>query len=207
MAVAYRRTAQVQTRLEALREHIVAAAAAQLAETGYAGCSIAAVAERAGVAPGTLYNHVSSKSELVADVFRTVAGGELAALRTAADIAGPAPDRLTAVIESYVRGAVKAPRLTYALLVEPVDPSIERLRLRFRSDFRDLLAVVIDTGVRAGELPGQEADVVAAALVGAATEALVDPLSGTDDADVSTELVRFALRAVGALSDRQESDD
>ena len=199
--MAYRRTAGVQARLDAQRDRIVAAATHQLAEHGYAGCSVVAVAAQAGVAAGTLYNHVSGKAQLVAEVFRAVVGREVDSVRAAVDAAvEPAPvaaARITALVETFALRALKSPRLAYALLVEPVDPTVDELRLQFRLAFRDIAAGAIEAGVAAGEVPPQDATVVAAALVGAIGEALVGPLSGDPDPSTVPALVTFALRSIG----------
>jgi AcrR family transcriptional regulator len=195
--MAYRRTDQVQVRLDAQRTRILAAATHQLAQHGYAGCSIAAVARQAGVASGTVYNHVAGKAELVAEVFRTVVGREVAAVRAAVE---PAPDtaaRITALVETFALRALKSPRLAYALLVEPVDPVVDALRLEFRLAFRDIAVAAIEAGAAAGDAPAQDATVVAAALVGAIGEALVGPLSAKPDPDTVPTLVTFALRSIG----------
>ncbi len=195
--MAYRRTAGVEARLAAQRARIVAAATHQLAMHGYAGCSIAAVARRAGVSPGTVYNHVDGKAELVAEVFREVCGREVDAVASAVRPAVGTASRITALVETFALRAMKSPRLAYALLVEPVDALVDELRLEFRVAFRDIAAAAIDTGVTAGELPPQDPQVVAAALVGAIGEALVGPLSGEPDPTTVPELVSFALRSIG----------
>ncbi len=99
----------------------MAAAIAVLTEHGYAGCSVAAVAARAGVATGTVYKHFASKAELVAEVFQQVVSGEVAAVASAAALPGTLTDRVVAVLETFARRALKVPRLAYALLAEPVD--------------------------------------------------------------------------------------
>jgi AcrR family transcriptional regulator len=195
--VAYRRTPRIQARLDAQRGALVDAAAEILAEAGYAGCSITAVAARAGVASGTVYTHFRSKAELAAEVFRSTVAREVAAVRTAA-ATGSAVERLTAVIETFAGRALKAPRRAYALLAEPVAPAVDALRLEFRHAYRDVLADAIAAGVATGELPPQNAPVVAAALVGAIGEALVGPLAvGAADPDTVPSLISFAARAVG----------
>jgi AcrR family transcriptional regulator len=193
----YRRTGEVQARLDGQRARILAAATHQLAEQGYAGCSVAAVAKRAGVASGTVYNHVDGKAALVAEVFRTVVGREVAAVRTAVEAETGTPARVRALVETFAGRALKSPRLAYALLVEPVDREVDELRLEFRVAFRDIAAAIVRAGVTSGDLPPQDDAVVAAALVGAIGEALVGPLSGRRDPSVVTELVGFALRSMG----------
>ncbi|HLY33847.1 MAG TPA: TetR/AcrR family transcriptional regulator [Jatrophihabitantaceae bacterium] len=197
--MAYRRTPEIQARIDGQRVAIVDAAATLLAERGYAGCSIAAVAARAGVAAGTVYRHFDSKTELVAEVFRSVVGREVAAVRAAVDGEAGVEQRVAAVVQTFAARALKSPRLAYALLTEPVDPVIDELRLEYRRTFRDIAASAIADGVRGGSLPPQNADVVAAALVGAIAEALAGPLaSGAEDPETVPTLIRFAYRAIGA---------
>jgi AcrR family transcriptional regulator len=196
--VAYRRTAAIQARLDASRGAILKAAVALLTEHGYAGCSVAAVAERAGVATGTVYRHFPNKAELVTEVFRLAAGREVAAVTAAVHRGADVLDRVTAVIETFAGRAFKAPRLAYALLAEPVDPAVDAERLAFRRAYRDLVAATIADGVALGLLPPQNPEVTAAALVGAIAEALVAPLAaGALEPDTIPSLITFALRAVG----------
>jgi AcrR family transcriptional regulator len=195
--VAYRRTPAIQARIDAQRTTVVAAAASLLAEEGYAGCSMAAVAARAGIASGTVYKHFAGKVELVAEVFRTIVAHEVEVVREAA-ASGSALERTIAVIETFADRALKSPRRAYVLLVEPVDPVIDELRLEFRHAFRDLITDAITSGVAAGELPPQNASVVAAALVGALGEALIGPLAtGAEDPDTVPTLLAFTHRAIG----------
>ncbi len=197
--MAYRRTPQIQARLDAQRAAIVGAAAALLAEDGYAGCSIGAVAARAGVAAGTVYKHFAGKVDLIAEVFRSIVTHEVEVVRAAAST-GSAAESTSAVLETFARRALKSPRRAYVLLAEPVDPVIDELRLEFRRAFRDVITEAIRRGVTQGELPPQNAALVAAALVGALGEALIGPLAtGTEDPDTIPTLIQFTQRAMGAV--------
>ena len=196
--MAYRRTPQIQARLDAQRDAVLAAAGELLAESGHAGCSVAAVAARAGIASGTVYTHFANKDELIAEVFRRVVSREVEAVRVAAGREQTAADRASAVIETFAGRALKQPRRAYALLAEPVAPAVDALRLEFREAFRDVIADAVSRGVRAGELPAQNPQVVAAALVGAIGEALVGPLARGGDPDTVPTLITFAHRAIGA---------
>lgn len=197
--MAYRRTPQIQRRLDAQRQTIVQAAIALAGEGGYAACSVARVAARAGVASGTVYNHFASKSDLLAEVFRVVVSREVDAVRAAAAPPGSAAARATAVVETFAGRALKSPQLAYALLAEPVDPKVDALRLEFRRAFTDVAAAAISDGVATGELPPQNPAIVASALVGAIGEVLVGPLAtGTAEADTVPTVITFALRAIGA---------
>ena len=195
--MAYRRTPQVQARLDAQRKRIIDAATELLADRGYAGCSIATVSAQAGISAGTVYNHFSGKSELVAEVFRTVVTREVDAVRAAVNLEVSSADRTVALVETFAGRALKSPRLAYALLAEPVDPAVDALRLEFRVAFRDIAAESIAIGIERHEIPPQDAAVVAAALVGAIGEALVGPLAGALEPSTVPALITFALRSLG----------
>jgi AcrR family transcriptional regulator len=182
LAMAYRSTERTEARRAEMRSRIIAAARQLIAEGGYVAAQIAAVADRAGIAVGTVYRHFPSKSELFAEVFREASQHEVDAMREAVESAsGPARERVAAGIESFCRRALRGRRLAWALLAEPVDPAVEAERLHFRHSYRDLMAEVIREGIESGDLPAQDADATAAALIGAIGEAMVGPLSPTYD--------------------------
>jgi AcrR family transcriptional regulator len=204
--VPYRTTPAIQARIDAQRAAIVAAAIAVLTDHGYAGCSVAAVATRAGVATGTVYKHFASKAELVAEVFHHVVTGEVAAVAAASALPGDLADRVVAVLETFARRALKVPRLAYALLAEPVDAQVDAQRLEFRRAFQDVIAGTIAEGVRTGVLPPQNPRLTAAALVGAAGEVLVGPLSDAEPpVDTLPALIAFTLRALGGSRDATDA--
>ncbi len=171
-----------------------------VAETGYAGCSVAAVAAKAGVGTGTVYRYFPNKGELFAEVFRSACSKEVAAFTAAASVANPECEclRITAAIETFTRRALRAPRLAYALLAEPVDALVDAERLAFRESYRDLLATVLTDGVHKGQIPAQDVGVTAAGIIGAVAEALVQPL-GRRKANAHTveSLITFTQRCIG----------
>jgi AcrR family transcriptional regulator len=194
----YRRTPKVQARMDSQRAAILKAAVDLLSEQGYAGCSMAAVAARAGVATGSVYKHFPGKTELVVELFRYVVTHEVDAVSQAADQPGDLVTRVVSVVETFSSRALKSPRLAYALLVEPVDVAVEAERLVFRRAFRDIAAARIAEAVAAGVLPPQNPEITAAALIGALGEILVGPLAaGQPDVDTMPALITFTLRALG----------
>ena len=96
-------------------------------------------------------------------------------------------------------------RLAWALLAEPVDPAVEAERLQFRHSYRDLMAEVISDGIAAGDLPDQDVDATAAALIGAIGETMIGPLSpttnGGDPEALIASLINFCTRAIGEEPD------
>jgi AcrR family transcriptional regulator len=194
----YRRTPRVQARMDSQRAAILAAGVALLSEQGYAGCSVAAVAARAGIATGSVYKHFQNKAELSVELFRFVVTHEVDAVAKAAAQPGDLVQRVVEVMKTFTSRALQSPRLAYALLVEPVDAPVEVERLVFRRAFRDIAAERIAHAVDAGILPEQNSEITAAALIGALGELLVGPLSeGATEEETMPALITFTLRALG----------
>ncbi|WP_242624321.1 TetR/AcrR family transcriptional regulator [Micromonospora kangleipakensis] len=188
----------MKARLSASRERIIAAALEIMAEHGYAGCSVAAVAERAGMATGSVYRHFPTKADLFAEVFRTASQREVDAVARAAALETTIAERVSAVIETFSGRALQSPRLAYALLAEPVDPAVDAERLVFRRAYAELIAGYVAEGVTNGELPPQDPELTATALVGALAEAMVGPLAaGVAGPSTIPSLITFIHRALG----------
>jgi AcrR family transcriptional regulator len=198
------------TRVEATtattRDRLLAAARELIEEGGYGAASVVAIADRAGVAAGTLYRHFASKEELFVEVFRSVCAREERAMRAAADrmpAGSSAAERLETVLATFARRALGNRRLAWALIAEPVDPLVDAERLAYRERYATLIAEGLRAGIDAGELPDQNVELTAAALVGGCGEALVGPLSplggrGPAAAEIVEALRIFVRRAVGA---------
>lgn len=186
---------------QATRARLLAAARELIEEGGYGAASVAAIAERAGVASGTLYRHFPSKEDLFVEVFRSVCAGELRAMRLAATDGGPGPaaELLQRVLGTFAERALRNRRLAWALIAEPVDPRVDAERLAYRERYAELIAEVLAAGIAAGELPAQDVRFTAAALVGGCAEALVGPLSSIAGSEAVVGAIQtFVRRAIGA---------
>jgi AcrR family transcriptional regulator len=194
-----RTAAAAQTRSRLLR-----AAREQTEQGGYSAASVTAIAQRAGLGTGTLYSHFPSKAELFVELFRDVCGGEMRAMDEAATTGSESPiERLERVLATFARRALQNPRLAWALIAEPVDPLVDAERLTFRARYAGLIAATLVASIAASELPDQNTDLSAAAIVGGVSEALVGPLSPLAGElpsieDTVRDITTFALRAVGA---------
>lgn len=201
----YRRTDNVVRRLAQRQAAIIAAAQAIAGEGGMAGVQVASVAARAGIAAGTIYRYFPSKTELVAAVVAAVSERELAAVRGAADGAPGPLSALAAAITTLAARALHRRRLAWAVIAEPVDAEIDRVRLVYRKALAAELEARLAAAIRAGQAPAQDARVAAAALVGALLEGLVGPLAPDAAGDPVKSraaiqmLALFALRAVGIV--------
>jgi AcrR family transcriptional regulator len=188
------------------RERLLRAARELIEEGGYGAATVIAIAERAGVAVGTLYRHFGSKEELFVEVFRVVCDREVRAMEAAAASMPPqAPfvDRLETVLATFAERALRKPRLAWALIAEPVDPLVDAERLAYRERYSAMTAETLRQAIASGELPEQNVELTAAALVGGCGEALVGPLSPLTGArppagEILIALRTFIRRAVGA---------
>lgn len=195
--MAYRRTERESARLAARHDAIIDAARASASEGGLAALQIAAVAERAGVAAGTVYRYFSSKEELVAAVIRDTADRQVAAIRNAA-AAAPGPlSGLAAALMAFATGVVQTRRLAFAMLAEAGAEGTTTSRSRIGSEFEALIAAA----VAAGQLPPQPCAATAAALRGAMVEGLAAAVPPAADGEAAGGAVRdmalLALRAAG----------
>jgi AcrR family transcriptional regulator len=203
----YRRTENVVRRLAARERAIVAAGVALAGEGGLQAVQIAAVAERAGIAAGTVYRYFPSKYDLVAEVVAEVAEGGLEMMRAAADRAPGPLSALAAAIATFAARALAKRRLAWAVIGEPVEPDVDALRLDFRQSLAAELEKRLDAAVMRSLLPEQDAETTAPAIIGAIVEGLLGPLAPAhDDAAAARTAVQnatvLALRALGIVDAR-----
>jgi AcrR family transcriptional regulator len=188
--MAYRRTPQVEARLEAARAAVLTAALGLLGGGGWSAVTVRAVAEEAGLSTGSVYARFpGGKDDLGVELFRAAAAREVEAVAAA-------PDVPTAV-EVFARRALSRPRLAFALLAEPASEAVEAERLVFRRAHRAEFARLV------ADATGRERDdvavvVAAAAVVGAVGEVLVTPLTSRRATDVIPALVELCVRALPA---------
>jgi AcrR family transcriptional regulator len=194
---------RVAARLADTRRRILEAARVVVAEQGFAAAQVAVVASVADVATGSVYRHFPSKASLFAEMLRSVCDQELAIVQAiAAEPGRRAIDRIGDGVAAFAGRALQGDGLSYAVIVEPMDPDVDQVRLEARARLGAVFAGLIDEGMASGELPRQDAQVRGAAIVGALLEALVAPLArrtgaSKDRAAVVAEITAFCQGAVG----------
>ncbi len=204
----YRRTENVSRKLAARHGAIMGAARALAAEGGMRSVQVAAVAERAGIAAGTVYRYFPAKTDLVTALVAAHCAAEIAALNHAGDAAPGPLSALAAAIVTFAARALARPRLAFAMIAEPVEPELEAARLDYRGALARAFERRIRSALERNLLPGQDAAVAAAALVGALLEGLVGPLApgpaedqAQNRAQVQT-ITLFGLRGLGVIDAR-----
>jgi AcrR family transcriptional regulator len=201
----YRRTENVMRRLAARHDAIVAAARDAASEGGMAAVQIVPVAQRAGIAAGTVYRYFPAKIDLVAALLAEISKREIGALRHAA-AAAPGPlSALAASIMTFAARALRDRRLAFAAIAEPVDADLDAARLAFRQALAAEFAQRIAAAVKATHLPQQDAALSAAALLGLLIEGLIGPLApdtAGQERAILQSLALIALRGLGVADPR-----
>jgi TetR/AcrR family fatty acid metabolism transcriptional regulator len=100
-----------QRRAEHRPEEIVAAARALLEQRGYAGVSMAEIAQRAGVSEATLYKYFKNRQELLNQVLREWATPFVEDLQREIALVTGLRAKLTLIAIRYLRGMEQTPRL------------------------------------------------------------------------------------------------
>src|SRR5271156_4819221 len=110
----YRRTENVTRRLAARHAAIIASARETASEGGMAAVQMVPVAQRAGIAAGTVYRYFPGKTDLVAALLAEISEREISALRHAADGAPGPLSALAASIMTFAARALRHRRLAFA---------------------------------------------------------------------------------------------
>ena len=202
--MAYRRSDLMEQRIAENRARILEATRRRVALGGFREAQVAAVAADAGVSTGLIYRYFPSKAELFVEVLTAAIDAEILILRQAAAAHSSPRAQLGAAIEAFVRRALAGPALAYAFIAEPVDPEVDAERIRGRRRFGGVFRDILQAGIASGEFPAQDADVTAACIVGAFTEALVGPVAPIlvektpDRSQLVASIREVCLRAAGA---------
>nr|WP_245586188.1 TetR/AcrR family transcriptional regulator [Solimonas soli] len=189
----------MQERLADNRERIVLATRKLIARGGFREASIAAVAQLVGLSTGAIYRYFPSKAELFVEVLTNAVSHECGILNDIIAGDATATERLRAAVESFASRALEGPHLAYAFIAEPIDPEVDAARIVCRRQFGAVFEKVLRAGIKSGEFAPQAADVTAACIVGAFTEALIRPVTSTSTPAEARKLVRaiaeFCVRA------------
>jgi len=200
-------SARASARSAGRRAAILKAARDLVAQTGFRDAQMAAVAERAGVALGTLYRYFPAKAELMIEVVALVAQREIDVVASVAAGSARPIERLTAAVSAFAARALRGRNMAHALLVETVEPEIESARRSYLPKLARVFETIIEDGIRDRTFPSQDVKAAAACIVGSLREGLVGPLGSKtlagsgDKIDQADAIVRFCVRGVSGRDD------
>ena len=188
---------------------ILEATAALLAERGFAGASIEAIAARAGVGKQTIYRWWPSRADLILDVYLDRTERELPgplAAGTAAEQIREVLRRLAAILGGTDSGPIVAGLVAQA----QHDPEFAvRFRERFITRRREILRALLERGKESGELRADlDLDLAIDAFYGPIIYRLLFAHAPLDEAfadALAGELLRSFISMHSGRPDEQET--
>ncbi|MGW2055092.1 TetR/AcrR family transcriptional regulator [Streptomyces sp. NPDC001840] len=169
------------TRRRATRQKLYEAAVTLIAEQGFSATTVDEIAERAGVAKGTVYYNFKSKTELFEELLRHGVGLLTSSLQSAADMTarrgGSGVEALDAMIRAGLVFIDRYPAFTQLYVAElwRTNRAWQSTLLVVRQEAVAVVERVLQEAVGNGEL-SEEIDIplTAAALVGMVLVAALD---------------------------------
>ncbi|MBY8886186.1 TetR/AcrR family transcriptional regulator [Streptomyces sp. PTM05] len=194
-------------RREATRQKLYEAAVTLIAEQGFSSTTVDEIAERAGVAKGTVYYNFASKNDLFEELLRHGVGLLTASLREASEGAvasgGSNVDALDAMIRAGLEFIARYPSFTQLYVAElwRTNRAWQSTLMMVRQEAVAVVEKVLGAAVDAGELSDEiDVPLTASALFGMVLVAALDwqafqPARSIDD--VHAALSRLLQGRVG----------
>ena len=155
-------------------ESVLAASVAVFNEQGFDGTSIDDVARRLGISKSAVYHHIDSKDALLGLALDRALDGLEQAAAEVRQLAGPAVDRLEALVRASVEVLVaQLPYVTLLLRVRG-NSDIERAAMSRRRRLDRFAAELVETAVAEGALRPDTDPVVTARLLFGAVNSLTE---------------------------------
>ncbi|GAA3370400.1 TetR/AcrR family transcriptional regulator [Streptomyces sannanensis] len=169
------------TRRQATRQKLYEAAVTLIAEQGFSATTVDEIAERAGVAKGTVYYNFASKTVLFEELLRHGVGLLTESLRSAAEETAQRGGSKVEALDAMIRAGLvfidHSPSFTQLYVAElwRTNRAWQSTLMVVRQDAVAVVETVLKEGVEAGEL-SEEIDIplTAAALVGMVLVAALD---------------------------------
>lgn len=178
---------------EARRRQLVDVTVALIAEHGYGRCSLARIAEAAGVTKGAVLYHFRTKDAVVRAAYAHALGGLVDAVGAAVDAATTPGEALRAYVTTMLEYLAAHPQHA-RVLADSLDAAVVADRddrsARWRPVADLVAAAQADGTCRAGD-PRSLAVALGGAIDGLVAERLADPVF-VPDADVALHVVASA---------------
>lgn len=142
-------------RKQATRERVLAAARDLFDEAGFEAATIRAIAQRAGVAVGSVFTTFSGKTEILSQVMAERLDGLYAELDAVLPhLRGSCADRLRSIMAIHYGFEMQRPRLFAAFVASSFEPPAGDAVIPFGANRRltAMLREVLEDGVARGEI-------------------------------------------------------
>ncbi len=177
---------------EATRQRLLRAALDLYTTAGFLGTTTPAIAQRAGVAEGTIYRHFTGKEHLLNEAYRGAQRWGLKVIReTEGDRSLKAPERLQQVARQLIEAADRDPALMRMLLSSREDRFLDDKSRDAAREFREGVQQIVAMGKSDGVVRAGPAELWAAVwfqLVALAIERIGTKEWGPDHPQVAQTL-------------------
>jgi TetR/AcrR family transcriptional regulator, repressor of fatR-cypB operon len=132
------------------REEVMQAALELIAEHGFHGAPMAMIADKAGVAAGTIYRYFESKDILITELYRELEEKLVAFLQDGYSTSKPIRERFLHINASILRFFIANPlyfRYMEQYMYSPFGIALKRDRLLGKSDEFDILKSLFEEGI------------------------------------------------------------
>lgn len=199
----YRSSEKTRQKKDAKRTALMQAALGVFAQKGYHSATIRDVVKAADVAVGTFYFYFPDKETLFGNLYDESADFLLPAIRQAINGRATLIKQVEAAVQAYVNIALYEPAVVHLLLVGGIGaaPSLTERHARFRETLVNIWQRPLAQAMDRGQIVQQNTRRTAEALAGAFDEVILHLLNRPDPdreaAAARSEMVDFAIRAVG----------
>lgn len=136
------------------KDVIITKAARLFREKGYSATSMRDLAEHVGVEAASLYNHISSKAEILQDICFKAANKFMTHISEVEAAQQTSIEKLDAILRFHIRQMVTNYEEVYVMDREwkhLTDPYLSNMQSQRRS-YRQRIAAIIEQGIRNGEI-------------------------------------------------------
>lgn len=147
--------AKIKSNRTSTRKEIIIAEAAKLfREKGFSATSMRDLAEHVGVEAASLYNHISSKAEILQEICFKVANQFMSHIEEVDNSQRPAIAKIEEILRFHIRQMVEHYEEVYVSDREwkhLTEPYMQNMQSQRRA-YRQRIALIIEEGIRKGEI-------------------------------------------------------
>lgn len=152
--------AKIKSNRSSTRKEVIIAEAAKLfREKGFSATSMRDLAEHVGVEAASLYNHISSKAEILQEICFKVANQFMSHIEEVDNTPQSAIAKIEAILRFHIRQMIEHYEEVYVSDREwkhLTEPYMQNMQSQRRA-YRQRIALIIEDGIRKGEIKSIDA--------------------------------------------------
>jgi AcrR family transcriptional regulator len=136
------------------KEKIKEAAIKLFSQKGYSATTMRQIAQKAGLAPGSLYNHLKRKSDLLVDIHRDFIDEVIEKTKFSEGYREPCEEKLKEIFKTFMK-AIFGNKLSFKVLLEQetfLPPAARKEVIRNVHLLKEGIKRIIEEGIKRGEM-------------------------------------------------------